>query len=124
MKNIKHFYKALIAVILIVAVQSCGLVNNEAETTLVITVRDFNSGQLIQGGQVTIYESLNDWTYSNGYRVTNTDANGQATFTGIKSGIDYYFDAEQGGKNNSTSNIHVGSAVKPRQTTYVSTYIQ
>ncbi len=116
--------KGIVAGLMILLVQSCGLVGSEAETTLIVTVRDHNSQQFIQGGSVTLYKNVSDWTYSqNAYRTTNTDINGQATFTGIDSGIDYYFDAEQAGKNNYSYTNHVGSTVKTRKTTYVSTEI-
>jgi hypothetical protein len=125
MKNIPNLLlKGFLASLIMLLAYSCK--NTEAETTVIITVRDNNSN-LVQGASVTLYKSLSDLTYSNPntiYKVTNTDASGQAKFTGVDSGIDYYFDASQGGKDNSTGNNHVGSVTKPHQTSYASTIIQ
>lgn len=116
--------KGLIAGVLLLAMYGCGG-GSEAETTLVITVRDFNSGLAIQGGEVILYKTNSDYTYeTNEYRKTNTDASGQATFTGIDSGIDYYFSATQAGKTNYAFTHQVGSVTKPRQTVTASTTIQ
>lgn len=124
MKNFHHWtLKAFAAVFILVLMYGCGS-NSESETTVIITVRDHNSGQLVQGGSVTLYRDANDYTYDQGYRTTNTDANGQATFQGVDSGIDYYFEASQAGKDNSASTIHLGSTTKLRQTTYATTEIQ
>jgi len=121
MKNIPSLIlKGFIASLILLLAYSC--TNSEAETTVVITVRDVNS-HVIQGGSVVLYKSLNDLTYGFGYKSTATDANGQATFTGVDSGIDYYFEASQAGKDNSTHNNHVGSVTKPHQTSYASTVI-
>jgi|SRR6478735_8957546 len=116
--------KGVIAAVLLLSLYSCGA-GSEAETTLVITVRDFNSGLAIQGGEVILYKTNSDYTYeTNEYRKMNTDASGQATFTGIESGIDYYFKASQAGKTNGAFTHHVGSVTKPRQTVTASTTIQ
>ncbi|MCX6350522.1 MAG: hypothetical protein NTX03_01530 [Bacteroidetes bacterium] len=85
----------MLMVTLCVTLNSCF----KSSTSLAITLTD-DSGSKVSGASVDLYASLSD--YNNGTNKVKTetsDASGVATFTGL-SGIQYYWAAESGCKNN------------------------
>lgn len=108
MKNLFLFLLTM----LVLGFTACVKVTDLPPTQLKITVVD-NSGNVVQGASVTLYETQQDYLNSTHAVVSGVaDANGNVYFTNL-SPIVYYYYIESGSLNNDFTTNHFGSPLTP-----------
>jgi|GEM_PF-2506103 len=107
----KNFILFLLAIV-VLGFSACVKVADSPPTQLKVTVVD-NSGNVVSGASVTLYETQQDYVNNTNAVVNgNTDANGNVYFTNLAP-IAYYYYIEDGSLNNDFTTNHFLSPLTP-----------